>query len=340
MRKPCFDEILKVLKKEKPSRPTLFEFFLNLPLHEKLAGYTLPENPTDYDYAKLNTLAYAAAGYDYVTLRGADFWFPRGDVHSESSYSMDDGIVITDRESFERYPWPNPDDNDYSLLDRCKEFMPEGMKVIIWGPGGVLENVIQLVGYEGLCYMIADDEELAADIFEAVGSRLVRYYEICEQYDTVGALISNDDWGFNTQTMLSPDDMRRFVIPWHKKIVQAIHKNGKPAILHSCGNLMTVFDDIIDDIKYDGKHSYEDVIEPVEMAYERLNGRIAVLGGIDVDFVCRKTPQEVYDRAKAMLERSKERGGYALGTGNSIPEYVPYDNYMAMIKAATEVEAW
>jgi hypothetical protein len=27
-------------------------------------------------------------------------------------------------------------------------------------------------------------------------------------------------------------------------------------------------------------------------------------------------------------------GGYALGSGNSIPEYVPFENYMAMIAAA------
>jgi len=36
-----------------------------------------------------------------------------------------------------------------------------------------------------------------------------------------------------------------------------------------------------------------------------------------------------------MLERSRERGGFALGSGNSIPNYVPYDNYIAMIAAAT-----
>ena len=36
-----------------------------------------------------------------------------------------------------------------------------------------------------------------------------------------------------------------------------------------------------------------------------------------------------------MLERSSSRGGYALGTGNSIPAYVPDDNYFAMTSAAT-----
>ena len=59
-------------------------------------------------------------------------------------------------------------------------------------------------------------------------------------------------------------------------------------------------------------------------------------GGIDVDFVCRASPEEVYQRAKAMLVRSATRGGYALGTGNSVPDYVPDENYFAMIRAAFE----
>jgi len=113
-----------------------------------------------------------------------------------------------------------------------------------------------------------------------------------------------------------------------------VHAAGKPIILHSCGKLTEVYDDIIDSIGYDGKHSYEDAIEPVEDAYERLHNRIAVLGGIDVDFVCRRGPEEVYQRSRAMLDRTAGRGGYALGTGNSVPEYVPDENYFAMITAA------
>jgi uroporphyrinogen decarboxylase len=37
-----------------------------------------------------------------------------------------------------------------------------------------------------------------------------------------------------------------------------------------------------------------------------------------------------------MLERSASRGGYALGTGNSVPKYIPDEHYFAMISAATE----
>ena len=87
-------------------------------------------------------------------------------------------------------------------------------------------------------------------------------------------------------------------------------------------------------MKYDAKHSYEDNILPIEEAYERWGSRIAILGGIDVDFICRSTPEEVYNRACGILERVGGRGHYALGSGNSIPYYVPVENYFAMISAA------
>ena len=87
------------------------------------------------------------------------------------------------------------------------------MKIMLSGPGGVLENVIDLVGYDNLCYLIFDEPELVAAVFEKVGSILAAYYEQGAQYDSVGIIMSNDDWGFNTQTMLSPEDLRKYVFP-------------------------------------------------------------------------------------------------------------------------------
>jgi len=75
---------------------------------------------------------------------------------------------------------------------------------------------------------------------------------------------------------------------------------------------------------------------PVEEAYETYGSRIAIMGGIDVNFIATETPENIYRRCRAMLERTASRGGYALGTGNSVPEYIPYENYIAMVRAAWE----
>jgi uroporphyrinogen decarboxylase len=333
-REPRFENLLKVLRLEKPDRPTLFELFLNGPYYEKLAGQSLGVEGKDWKWGAFNpvvTEAFRVAGYDYATVQGSDMKFEAGQIEKKATISLNAGSAISDRDSFEKYDWPDPDSFDYSRLDRARDLLPEGMKLIVCGPCGVLENVISLVGFERLCMMLADDPDLVKDIFDAVGSRLLGYYKICVGFDTVGALIANDDWGFKTGTMLSPADLRRYVFGWYKKIVDCVHKAGKPVILHSCGNLEMVFDDIIDDMKFDAKHSYEDVIIPVEQAYEKWGSRIAILGGIDLDFVCRSTPGQIKLRCEAMLAKTSAMGGYALGTGNSVPEYVPYDNYIAMI---------
>ncbi len=333
---PDFENLLAVLRCETPKRPTLFEFFLNWDLECKLAFGPNPDDRKEWPGEIVKTIAFRRAGYDYVTQGIPGFNFEAGERASADTLSLNDGAVISERESFERYPWPDPDDGDYEILDRMGDELPDGMKVLVCGPGGVEENVIRLVGYENLCFMMVDDEELVADIFREVGSRLAKYYQNAVTHPNVGACISNDDWGFKTQTLLSIKQMEAFLFPWHKKIVEAIHGGGKPALLHSCGYFADVIDTLIDELKYDGRHSYEDNITPVEEAYEQLHERIAVLGGIDVDFVCRSTPEDVYKRSKAMLERSEGRGGYALGTGNSVPPYVPDENYFAMIRAAIE----
>jgi uroporphyrinogen decarboxylase len=331
---PDFSNLLSVLRREVPSRPTLFEFFLNGPLYVKLAGEDQDPAWGTIDADRMVARAFMRAGYDYVTLHASAMGFPTSAVNHLASRSMNDTAIITDRPSHEAYSWPDPDSFDYSKLDTIGRDLPQGMKIIVCGPGGVLENVMQLAGYEGLCMMMVDDPELVQIIFDEVGSRLVRYYEISAPNDHVGAVISNDDWGFNTQPMLSPADMRKYVFPWHERIVEAIHAAGKPAILHSCGNLEDLTGDIIDGMRYDGKHSYEDKICPVEDAYERWGGRIAIMGGIDLDFVCRSTPDGIRARSQAMLDRASKRGGFALGSGNSIPYYVPDGNYLAMIEPA------
>jgi len=183
--------------------------------------------------------------------------------------------------------------------------------------------------------LLYDDPQLAADIFENVGERLVRYYRQCVQYKTVGACISNDDWGFKTQTMLSLEHMRKYVFPWHKLIVETIHSAGQPAILHSCGYAEDIMDDMINNMRYDGKHSFEDNIMPVEKAYVKWGRKIAILGGIDLDFVCRASVEAIRKRANAMLGLASKNGGYALGTGNSVPEFVDDDKYFALIGVIT-----
>jgi uroporphyrinogen decarboxylase len=45
----------------------------------------------------------------------------------------------------------------------------------------------------------------------------------------------------------------------------------------------------------------------------------------------RGTPQEVEEEVKRLIKEIAPGGGYCLGSSNSIPEYVPLENYKAML---------
>lgn len=333
-REPDFSNLEDILEGKVPSRPTLFEFFLHDELYEALAT-DLPQVEEPLRTYLRNIYAYKNAGYDFGMIQLQDFAFKTGEIEQLTSISINEGGVIEDRESFDAYPWPDMAKVNFDIFDEVEPYLPSGMKWIPFGPFGLEENVIRLVGYEDLCYLMVDDPELVQELFDAVGSRLLTYYTIVASHETVGACMVNDDWGFKTGTLLSLEQMRSYVFPWHKRIVDAIHDAGKYALLHSCGQFSDIMEDLCR-LGYDARHSYEDAIIPVEDAYEKYRNNFSILGGMDLDFVCRSKPEEIYDRSKSLLERGMEKGGYALGSGNSIADYVPCENYFAMIKPVFE----
>jgi len=169
VRPPDFDNLLSVLSRQRPSRPTLFEFSLNAPLEQRLLG-----DDRDKAGRVASMYAWRNAGYDYMPITLPNFMFAAGDRDKAHTVSLNEGGVISDRNSFDAYVWPDPELADDTLLDDLAKEIPKGMKLIVRGPGGVFEDAIKVVGYDRLCLMLFDDTQLVFDVFEEVGSRLVR----------------------------------------------------------------------------------------------------------------------------------------------------------------------
>ena len=109
------------------------------------------------------------------------------------------------------------------------------------------------------------------------------------------------------------------------------HEHGLPFLLHACGNLGAVMEDLIDDVGVDAQHSFEDAIEPVESFTARYGDRIAVIGGLDVDLMARGTEDQVRTRVRHILETCAPSRAYVLGSGKTIANYIPARNFMAML---------
>jgi uroporphyrinogen decarboxylase len=187
--------------------------------------------------------------------------------------------------------------------------------------------------------MQVDDPELYDDLYRKIGDTMcVIWTEFLKHYsDTYVACRFGDDLGFKTSLLTHPATLRGQVFPQYKRVIDLVHGAGLPFLLHSCGCIFEVMEDLIS-LGIDAKHSNEDVIAPFDRWIADYGNRIGLTGGFDMDFLCVQSEAEVY---KAVLEQGRRfrdtANGYALGSGNSIPDYVPVENYLSMVRAAQEL---
>lgn len=346
---PNFDNLKKVLLRQgEPERLPFIELLCDFEMMEAFLGekYVPGAGPRS-SYIDFIIRFWYEAGYDYLTL-GAEVPLRRTRLAAEDTAALKhdqrqwvdehSGPIMT-WEDFECFPWPAPNEINYTSLEYAAKHLPDGMQIIFIGPMGQFENMVDLMGLTPLSLALADDPALVAAVAEKVGSLLENLYSTVVQMPNVGAVWLGDDLGYKTSTMISPRHLRRYVFPYQKRLAEIAHAYHKPFLLHSCGNLDGIMVDLIDDVGIDGKHSFEDVILPVSQAKARWGQRISILGGIDVDYLCRHSEDEVRAYTRRVIEACAPGGGYALGTGNTVANYIPIQNYKAMLDEGRRVSS-
>ena len=242
--------------------------------------------------------------------------------------------TISTWEDFEQYPWPSVTDADFFPYEYVDTHLPEGMGLMCCHAGGICEHLTWMMSYEGLSLALYDDPELVSTVSNRIGSLMEQYYQRLLQLDNLIAIFPGDDMGFHTQTLISPEDLRKYVLPWHRRFAQMAHEAGVPYFLHSCGNVEAVMADLIEEVGIDGKHSFEDVIIPIGEFQQRYGDRIAVLGGVDMHKLASYPPEQLREYVRSVIIQCAPRGRFAVGSGNSIPSYIPLENYLTMLDEA------
>ena len=280
-----------------------------------------------------------ALGYDYFRTR-AEIPFSMQTLAARDTGVLASGDrqwvnehegLIKNLAEFEAYPWPAPTAIDFAATEAALAALPDGMGLIGFS-GGVLEWSSNLLGLQSMMLLLYDEPELVRLVVDRVGQTIYEAFRVFCQMDRVFAIWLGDDMGFKTATLLQPQHLRQFILPWHKRYAELAHQAGKLFMLHSCGHVEAVMPDLIEDVRIDAKHSFEDVIVPVEQFKQRWGSRVAVLGGVDVDLLSRGSREDVRRRTAQILAACAPAGGYACGSGNSITNYMPTANYLAMLE--------
>jgi uroporphyrinogen decarboxylase len=346
--KPDFEEFEKVITGAKPpARVHLVElgadeevvrYVTENVLERKWVPYS---EQTRAQFIQQRVDFQAAMGYDsaggfaafeglpeFKERTGADTaQLSRGERH----WVEEGGGIIKNWDDFERIDWDGirPDLRD---LEEMRHRLPDGMKMVVGAT--IFEMILErFLGYEDLFILSVENPELVQAVFDRWGQKVLELYEQAIQYPEVGAIFHADDLGFKTSTMMSPEFLRRTVFPWFKKYAAVAHAQGKTYWYHCCGNVLDVMGDLIEDVGIDAFHSFQDVIIPISRFLDSYGDRVAALGGVDMDQLGRLPEEELRTYVREILAACMPRR-FALGSGNTVANYIPVRNYLAMVDEA------
>lgn len=342
-RTPDFAQFRRALTRQ--GRPS------HLPFYEHLASSHFIEERTGRPFSRMSA---ADAGF-WPTV--VEFWLGMGydcvpmeiplncplgqSAHGQDgTFESEARAVIRSMDDFERYPWPDESTPlDFGPFATVARLLPPGAKIVGGVCMGPYEWVSQMMGVMGLSYAMSEQPGLVAAMFAKIGRLICSADRQLATMDAIGALRQGDDLGFKTSTFLSPADLRRLVFPIYREMASIAHAADKPFILHSCGNLDAVYPDLIEDCRIDAKHSFEEAILPVEEFKRRYGKAVTPLGGLDVDVICRGTESEIRQYTRRKIEQCFAADGWwALGTGNSLTDYMPVRNYLIALDEGLKVQ--
>ena len=76
--------------------------------------------------------------------------------------------MVRSEEDFEKFPWPTPQDIDYSPVEEAGKYLHDGMKIIS-STTGIFESVWMIMGYEAFALATIEQPHLIARMFQKVG---------------------------------------------------------------------------------------------------------------------------------------------------------------------------
>jgi uroporphyrinogen decarboxylase len=293
---------------------------------------------------------YAAAGYDFVPIKlgiggqvmavleggwaGGTARIRTRHADTSRDWAAEKEGFITSWADLEAFPWPEPGTVRFDALDAAGRLLPAGMRLIAITSGTVMSARLWM-GIERFWMTLGEDPALAVALLQKLQALQVVAIEQALQRPAIGAFLLDDDLGHSAGLLENPRFLRSHVFPFYKRVGELVHSKGLPFIMHTDGKVDQIIPDLIG-CGLDALHPIEPKAMDIVTVKRQYGDRLALLGNIDVDLLARGSPGEIRVAVQDLIRKVAPGGGFAIGSSNSVPDYVPVQNYRALVRAALE----
>lgn len=345
---PDIDRLLATLRGEKTDRVPHLEILIEdqhvTRLLGREAGNTLAVagEPGKGNAASEGARPMRAADYiELCRIIGQDaiileaLWTPLKHVRADGSIGLITDRSIKGRSDFERIIWP-ADAEVEERLQYVREYVAaaKGTRIGVALAGfSIFQTLYEFViGLHDCMIMVKEDLEFFEELMRRSADYSVKVVEAGVKAG-VDFFYPADDFAFKTGLLVNPRLFCQVWGPHYERILAPMREARLPILFHSDGKIDAAIEMLVE-MGVNGITP----MDPSGINYrdykKRYGDRLTLHGNIDITWpLVGGTPADVDRDVQEHMEALKPGGRWIAGSAHSIVNYIPHENFVAMINA-------
>lgn len=250
------------------------------------------------------------------------------DKHIDKDIGVVEGTVLAEP-TLKDYTLPNPLDKRFfcDIPEKINRF-PEKFKVFHIG-FSLYERAWSLRGMSNLLMDFYDHPVFVRGLLNRIADYNIAQIEHAVQYD-IDAVYFGDDWGQQRGLQMGYPIWKEFIYPVLKRMYGHVRQAGKFILIHSCGDVDELFNDLIE-IGVNCFNPFQPEVMDVFELLACCRGRLSFFGGLSTQQILPYgSTRDVQNETKRLIEAGSD-GGLVLAPAHAIEGDVPVENIVALI---------